>query len=422
MAAPRPAHARGGAAQEPDAAPALPPRRAAHRPFRGPQPDLVRHRRRRGRRARRRAALADHPLPDHGRARRAAHRLAAPGTALGTPGPDPHRRPHGVPAAPRVRPQRRAGRVGDGRGLGPGPLRPHGSRRRQQGRGRTPATGAARPHVRRRLAGGAPGGGDRAPGLVVAAVRPAHVLVAGRGGCRRRSRVQPAHRGGRGSARHRRRRRHGPAGRDRPALGRGRAGRCGAARRRGGRIAPALRRALVRLPAHPGAGRLAAGAARPAHHAIAVGVARAAAGRPGERAAAVAGRTRRADPGPVHRAAGRRKRCDRAARTARRGAPARRRRPAGRSGRGHPRGAGPPPARRAPPAAHPGRAAGCGAGGGGLARRRADRSRVAAPAPGRRVARRRPLPRARPRAHRPAISSPGSVACAGARSPCSATG
>ncbi len=35
-----------------------------------------------------------------------------------------------------------------------------------------------------------------------------------------------------------------------------------------------------------------------------------------------------------------------------------------------------------------------------------DRSRVAAPAPGRRVARRRPLPRARPRAHRPASRHP----------------
>ena len=326
-------------------------------------------------------------------------------------------------AAPGVRPERRAGRVGDGRGLGPGPLGPHGSRRRQQGRGRTPATGAARPPVRRRLAGGAPGASEiAAPGLVVAAVRPAHVLVAGRGRRRRRSRVQPAHRGGRGSARHRRRRRHGPPGRDRPALGRGRAGRSGAARRRGGRIAPAVRRALVRLPAHPGAGRLAAGAARPAHHAIAVGVARAAAGRPGERAAAVAGRARRADPGPVHRAAGRRERRDRAARTARRGAPARRRRPAGRSGRGHPRGAGPPPACRAPPAAHPGRAAGCGAGGGGLARRRAG------PVSRRCSCSRRP--RGSPSTATagsatrspPAISSPGSVACAGARSPCSATG
>ena len=52
-------------------------------PFRRSRPGLDRRRWRRGRRARRRAALADHPLPDHRRARRAAHRLAAPRAPLG---------------------------------------------------------------------------------------------------------------------------------------------------------------------------------------------------------------------------------------------------------------------------------------------------------------------------------------------------
>ena len=86
--------------------------------------------------------------------------------------------------------------------------------RRPGPRARMDSTPSARPrpnacdgscstaHVRRRLAGAATGGGARPPGLGVAAVRPAHVLVAGRGGCRRRSRVQPPHRGGSGTARH----------------------------------------------------------------------------------------------------------------------------------------------------------------------------------------------------------------------------
>ena len=61
--------------------------------------------------------------------------------------PHPHRRPHGLAAAPALRAERRAGRLGERGRVGSRPLGPGGPRRRQHGRGRTAAAGAARPRA-----------------------------------------------------------------------------------------------------------------------------------------------------------------------------------------------------------------------------------------------------------------------------------
>ena len=374
-----------GPGQEPDAAASVPARRAAHRPLRQPHPGLVRGRRRRRRRARRGAPLADHPLPDHRRAGRAAHRLAAPGAALGAARPDPHRRPQRLAAAPDLRPERRAGRVGDGSVVGSGPFGPHGSRRRHHGGGRTAAASAARPHLRRRHAVGTTVRGDRPARLGLAAVRPVDVLGARRRRRSRRSGVQPAGRGRCGPARRRCRRRRGAQRRHGTALGRDRPGRRGAARRRRRRRGRAVRRTLVRLPAHPRARRIAAGAARPAHEAVALGVARAAPRSRDHRTAVAAGRSRRAGPRSVDRPSGGRERCPRSPGSPCGGTPGGRSRPARRSRRGHPGPAPSPSAGRTPPSAHPRGSAGGGARGLRLARRSVvgrGRGHVAGAAPG----------------------------------------
>ena len=94
---------------------------------------------RRARGAGQRADLADHPLPDHRGAGGAAQRLAEPAAPLGPAGPDPHRRPHGQAAAPRVRAERRAGER-RGRGV-------VGALRAEPGRGVQGRGGAAAPRA-----------------------------------------------------------------------------------------------------------------------------------------------------------------------------------------------------------------------------------------------------------------------------------
>ena len=368
----------------------VPARRAAHRPLRRPQPGLVRGRRRRGRRARRRAPLADHPLPDHRRAGRAAHRLAAPGAALGArgtgsaPSTSLPRCCTACSASASCRSGRRRGRrrLSTAR---PAWISTPSARPRPNACGGScstappspPRRGAARPVEIARLdwswlrfapltfsslAGVGAVGGAVFNLLVEAGVDPRDIGVVDDAAARRR---------------------------DGTALGRGRAGRRGAARRRRRRIGRAVRRALVRLPAHPRAGR----------HRCGCGTAcsprgrcrcrtSGCAGAEVERAAAAAGRSRRAGPGSVDRPAGGRERRARSARrrvreahrvaaAALRADPAEVTRAALR----------PPPARRAPPAAHPRRAAGRGARGRrpGSSTWWAGPGRVAGAAPGRRV-------------------------------------